>query len=160
MPDDTRPDDPTADDAPRGYDGAHRRAELLASDPIETERLLERATSKAERVRNVQRVKGFWGDLMALFRMVRARVRGEYKELPWRSMVSALAAIVYFVNPLDVVPDVVPFLGYVDDAAVMAFVLRMIAGDLSRFREWEDVEDSTATDPPDTGSDPPETGAY
>ena len=134
MPDDARPDDP-----PLGYDGALRRAEQLASDPAKTESLLERATSKAERVRNVKRVKGFWGDLTALFRMVRARVRGEYKELPWRALVSALAGIVYFVNPLDVVPDVIPFLGYVDDAAVMAFVIRMIAGDLARFREWEET---------------------
>lgn len=129
------PQDPS--DKPLGYDGARRRAERLASDPQETERLLSRAASKAERVRNARRVRGFWSDLTALFRLVRARVRGEYERLPWRAMISALAAIVYFVNPLDVIPDVIPFLGYVDDAAVLAFVLRMISGDISRFREWE-----------------------
>jgi len=129
-------DDPN--DPPRGYDDAHRRAERLASDLGETERLLSRAVSKAERVRNVKRVRGFWSDLTALFRLIRARVRGEYKDLPWRSMVSALAGVIYFVNPLDVIPDIIPFLGYIDDAAVLAFVLRMIAGDLARFREWED----------------------
>jgi len=143
------PDDPADDapgDRPRGYDGARRRAERLAEDPAETERLLARATRKAERVKDVQRVKGFWSDLTALFRLVRAKARGEYKALPWRAMVSALAAIVYFVNPLDVIPDVIPFLGYVDDAAVLAFVLRMIAGDLSRFREWEASRAAPADD--------------
>ena len=147
MTDPAPSDDPAPDrpgERPRGYDGARRRAERLATDPDETERLLARATRKAERVKGVRRVKGFWRDLTALFRLVRARARGDYKALPWRAMVSALAAIVYFVNPLDVVPDVIPFVGYVDDAAVLAFVLRMIAGDLSRFREWEASRDAEA----------------
>lgn len=143
--DDDRADEPQ--DRPWGYEGARRRAERLASDPAETERLLERATNKAERVRNVERVKGFWSDLTALFRLVRARVRGEYPDLPWRAMVSALAAILYFFSPIDVVPDFIPFLGYIDDAAVLAFVLRMIAGDLARFREWEDARDADGDAP-------------
>jgi uncharacterized membrane protein YkvA (DUF1232 family) len=134
-----RDDDPQK--RPWGYDGARRRAERLASDPEETERLLERAASKAERVKNVERVRGFWSDLTALFRLVRARIRGEYTELPWRAMTSALAAIIYFFSPIDVVPDFIPFLGYVYDAAVLAFVLRMIAGDIARFRDWEDARD-------------------
>jgi len=138
------PQDPP--DRPLGYDGARRRAERLASDPEGTERLLSRAASKAERVRNARRMRGFWSDLTALFRMVRARLRGEYERLPWRSLVSALAAIVYFVNPLDVVPDVIPFLGYVDDAAVLAFVLRMISGDVARFRTWEEERDRAGDD--------------
>ncbi len=143
-------DDEQHDDRPRGYDGAHRRAERLASDSEETERLLTRAMSKAQRVRNVGRVKGFWSDLTTLLRLVRARISGRYTELPWRALVSAITGIVYFVNPLDVLPDVIPFLGYVDDAAVLAFVLRMIAGDLARFRAWE----AAGGEPADEGSPP------
>jgi len=129
--------DDHSDDAPMGYEGARRRAEALAKDPEGTERLLARATAKAERVRDVKNVRGFWNDLMVLFRLIRARMSGEYKVTPWRSIVSALAGIVYFVNPIDVIPDVIPFFGFMDDAAVLAFVIRMIMGDLERFLRWE-----------------------
>ena len=137
MDDDTTVDPPPAD-APRGYQGAQQRAESLARDPEAAESLLARAEDKARRVRNVRRVRGFWSDLTALLRMIRAPIKGEYRDMPWRTLVAALAAVVYFVNPFDVVPDVVPFVGYVDDAAVIAFVLRLVGGDLLRFRAWED----------------------
>ncbi len=131
------PDDTTPDEPPLGYDRARRQAESLAGDPEATHELLERATVKAERVRDVKRVQGFFADLGTLFRMIRSRIRGDYPDMPWRALVAAIAAVVYFVNPFDVVPDVIPVIGYLDDAAVIAFVLRMLSGDLLRFREWE-----------------------
>jgi len=129
------------DDAPLGYEGARRRAEVLAADPESTELLLARAAEKAERLRDSRNVSGFWNDLMVLFRLIRARLSGSYDVTPWRSIVSALAGIVYFVNPLDVIPDVIPFIGFIDDAAVIAFVIRVIMGDLERFLEWETEQD-------------------
>jgi uncharacterized membrane protein YkvA (DUF1232 family) len=39
-----------------------------------------------------------------------------------------LGALAYFVLPFDAIPDMLPFLGFADDAAVLATALRMIAG--------------------------------
>ena len=52
------------------------------------------------------------------------------------------------MNPLDVVPDVVPFFGFIDDAAVIAFVIRMLMGDLQRFRRWEAEQEEADDDEP------------
>ncbi len=139
--DEFRSDAAPPDDAPMGYGGAFRRAKVLAKDPAETERLLERATVKADRVRDATKVRGFWNDLMVLFRLIRARLSGEYQVTPWRTIVSALAGVIYFVNPIDVIPDVIPIFGFVDDAAVIAFVIRIIMGDVERFLEWEAEQD-------------------
>lgn len=38
-----------------------------------------------------------------------------------------LAALVYFINPLDAIPDVLPLLGYTDDIALMAFTLEWLS---------------------------------
>ena len=44
---------------------------------------------------------------------------------------AALAgALAYFVLPFDFMPDVLPFLGFTDDAAVLLTALRMVAGHL------------------------------
>lgn len=74
--------------------------------------------------------------MLALFRLIRAWVKGEY-QVPWRTIVLAIAAIIYLVNPFDAIPDFIPVFGYVDDAAVIAFVINSIRGDLDEFLEWE-----------------------
>jgi len=56
----------------------------------------------------------------------------------------ATAAIIYFVNPADVIPDVIPLVGYVDDAAVIAWVVAAIRADLDAFRRWEGGGDAQA----------------
>jgi len=84
-----------------------------------------------------------------MLRLAKAGVSGRYLRLPKRTLVAALAALIYFVNPVDLIPDVVPVLGFADDAAVVGWVLGRIRQDLDAFRAWEmgesDVIDVEAT---------------
>lgn len=50
------------------------------------------------------------------------------RDTPLRVKAALLAALAYFVLPFDVVPDVMPVLGFTDDAAVLATALRLVAG--------------------------------
>jgi uncharacterized membrane protein YkvA (DUF1232 family) len=78
-----------------------------------------------------------WLTLRTLPRFVKATVRREYKEFPWQTLLVIVAALVYVVVPTDLIPDFIPILGWVDDWAVVAFVLKTLATDVDRFREWE-----------------------
>ena len=80
---------------------------------------------------------GLWDDLMALARLVTAWARGEYRAVPWRTIVMAIGALVYFLDPLDAIPDAIPGFGYVDDASVVALVAGAIKTDIGRFIRWE-----------------------
>ena len=58
-----------------------------------------------------------------------------------------LAALAYFVLPFDWVPDMLPVLGYTDDAAVLLTALRLVAAhmrpehyDAARRALWHDLE--------------------
>jgi uncharacterized membrane protein YkvA (DUF1232 family) len=53
------------------------------------------------------------------------------------TLVGGIAALAYFVDPLDMIPDTVPVLGYLDDTAVIAAVVRMNLTAVSQFRNWE-----------------------
>ena len=69
--------------------------------------------------------------------MVLATARGQYKDLPWKSLVMAAGALLYFVAPIDLIPDMILGLGFFDDAAVIAWTLKSIGGDVDAFLEWE-----------------------
>jgi uncharacterized membrane protein YkvA (DUF1232 family) len=49
------------------------------------------------------------------------------KQTPRHVQVALLGAIAYFILPFDVIPDMMPILGFTDDAAVLATAIRMVA---------------------------------
>ncbi|MDA8228801.1 MAG: DUF1232 domain-containing protein [Desulfitobacterium hafniense] len=48
-----------------------------------------------------------------------------------------MSALIYFVSPIDLLPDSIPVLGYVDDTAVVAFVWRMVEDDVEEYKKWQ-----------------------
>ena len=53
------------------------------------------------------------------------------KQTPRHVQASLLGAIAYFILPFDFVPDVMPILGFTDDAAVLATAIRMVASHIT-----------------------------
>ncbi|MFO7768039.1 MAG: YkvA family protein [bacterium] len=58
---------------------------------------------------------------------------GEYRRLPTSTIWALMFALVYVVSPVDVIPDVVPGLGWLDDAFVVGLVIRAIRKDLRKY---------------------------
>jgi uncharacterized membrane protein YkvA (DUF1232 family) len=50
---------------------------------------------------------------------------------PRRVRLTLLAAVGYFVLPIDAIPDLLPFLGFTDDAAVLAAAIAAVAGSIT-----------------------------
>jgi uncharacterized membrane protein YkvA (DUF1232 family) len=76
-------------------------------------------------------------DAQALVRLAREVVTGRYRALPKRSLVAIVAALLYFLDPLDLVPDFIPLVGFADDAAVLLWVASRVRKDLDTFLRWE-----------------------
>ncbi|NRA66394.1 MAG: DUF1232 domain-containing protein [Pseudobacteriovorax sp.] len=75
--------------------------------------------------------------------MIRAYVKGDYRNVPWQSILFVTMALVYFLNPLDVIPDFIPLKGFIDDATVLVFVLNAVKGDLDAFMSWKQSQPDT-----------------
>lgn len=136
--------------APKGFSKAADTAREFARDPEKTGYLLDEAVQKAERTRTL--VAGIWDDLQTLIRLVRTWISGDYGVAPWQTIVFAIAGIVYFVNPFDIVPDFLPGAGYLDDATVVGFVLKSIKKDIEQFLNWERGVTDKGESEGDTGS--------
>ena len=48
-----------------------------------------------------------------------------------------MAVIIYFVNPLDLVPDIIPLSGLTDDFAVLVWVYNTVSNEIEKFLVWE-----------------------
>ena len=75
-----------------------------------------------------------------LFELVRAYVDGSYRAVPWASIAMAVAALLYFLTPFDLIPDIIPGIGFIDDAFVVKFALTAIQSDLRTFCEAKGYE--------------------
>lgn len=77
-------------------------------------------------------------DFETMMRMTKAWTLREYRAVPWKSLIYVVGAVIYFVNPVDLIPDVLVGIGFIDDAAVAAAVVRAVHDQLESFRAWEE----------------------
>jgi len=75
--------------------------------------------------------------LAGMFRMLRAWARRDYREVSPTAIISVIAAVMYFVNPLDLISDFIPIIGFLDDITVIAYVVAVFNKEIERFMVWE-----------------------
>lgn len=133
-------------------------------DPQEMKRLISEAQAKINDVAS-QSIAAASDGLNVLLRMLTAYATGQYREIPWRTLAVITAAIVYFVMPLDFLPDLLPVLGLMDDVALIAWTISQVKVDVDRFLAWEQQQQIQCDDAsqqgtttgqlPDTGGSQP-----
>ena len=66
--------------------------------------------------------------------------RGEYRAISPKALVTIVAGLLYFVSPIDAIPDWLLGVGFLDDIAVLGWVLKTVADELARFKAWRDSQ--------------------
>lgn len=78
-------------------------------------------------------------DIISMYQLVESYIKQEYTDIPLTSIISILAALIYVVSPIDLIPDFIPGAGYLDDFAVVTFVLSLGVGhDLEKYKSWQE----------------------
>ncbi len=109
-------------------------AENLLKDEDRMERFLERLENKLKRIPKVGKKLS---NVPILVSLVRSYVRRDYQDIPIGSIIAIVSALIYFVSPIDLIPDNIPVIGYIDDVAVLAFVWTMVEGDVEEYKKWQ-----------------------
>lgn len=99
--------------------------------------LVSQACNKAKIASGNVTVAGIWNQLQLLFRMLRAHFSKEYEGLGNTKVILGIAVALYFILPLDLIPDFIPLAGYVDDAGLLAWFVKNSANEISKFQQWE-----------------------
>ncbi len=120
------------------WNDARRKAEEYVRDPKRTQELLTTALNKAGSRRTGEGpLDEIWEYLQLAARLVQASLSREYTGLSGKSLTLIVGAILYYVSPIDIIPDFLPIAGLLDDVSILAFALRSIKTELDAFRKWE-----------------------
>ena len=123
----------------RGFGNARRKAEEYVRDPQRTQELLSSALKKASSRRSDPKLTDeIWDYLQTAVRLVQATIRGEYQGLSRKNLTLIIAAILYYISPIDLIPDILPIAGLFDDVGVLAFALRSLKSEIEAFKDWEE----------------------
>jgi Uncharacterized conserved protein len=86
--------------------------------------------------KNKKAVKTFLKDILLLWEMLNAWFKGEYKDIPKKTIVLIITTLIYFISPIDLIPDWLPG-GFIDDAALVTWVVQSISSDIQKFKVWK-----------------------
>jgi len=78
-----------------------------------------------------------WKDIKLMINLITDYAKGNYKEVPWNVIASVTGAVVYFISPIDVIPDFIPVAGYLDDAVIIKLALDFARDDLLAYEKWK-----------------------
>ena len=113
---------------------ARNRAAEIVKSPEKLRAMVEDARAKADTAgRSSNTLAGVIEDLKTMFEMLKAVAKGAYR-LRKETLILVAGAVLYFVIPIDVIPDFIPVAGFVDDAAVIAWVVKTCKGEIDLFR--------------------------
>lgn len=110
-----------------------REAEEILKDEDKMERFLQRLEKK---LKTIPLAGDKLSNVPIMVSMVRSYIKKEYKDIPIGTIIAITSALIYFVSPIDIVPDSIPILGYFDDAAVVAACWKLVESDVDEYIKW------------------------
>ncbi len=93
-------------------------------------------------------ISAFREQLSVVTRLLKAYASGSYRELPWKTLIRIIAVLIYFVSPIDILPDFLPIVGLTDDIALMFWLFSGIKDDIEKFRQWESTTTNSREEAP------------
>lgn len=113
----------------KGYEAA----EKILNDHDKVERFLQRLEIK---LKVIPKAGDKLSKVPIMVSLIRSFVKKEYTDIPIGSIIAITSALIYFVSPIDILPDALPIVGLIDDAIVIAVCLKLVESDIDEYAGW------------------------
>src|SRR6476620_541688 len=114
------------------------RAGEYLKKPLRIQELLNDAYKKASEKKEFGAIAHeVWENLQVLSRMIKSSATGDYHGIPTPTILGGVAVLLYFLTPIDFVPDFIPVIGLLDDVSLLAWFMTSIKDEMNKFAEWE-----------------------
>ena len=105
-----------------------------------TEKDIEKVHKKSKEI-NEQFTKGplreYMDNAKLMLDIVSDYWTGKYSEIPYWSIAAIVFTLLYVLSPIDLIPDFIPVIGLIDDAAVVSICLFLVLQDLREYEAWK-----------------------
>ena len=118
-------------------DSIREKARRIADDDSKLRKLVEMVKEKLNDLARNEKLQQLFHTVELLIKMVKSYLAGDYREYPKRTLLLILFGLIYFLIPLDAIPDFIPVTGFIDDLTVLLWVYKSIQKDITAFQDWE-----------------------
>ncbi len=108
--------------------------EILNAD---LEYIINEEEKLKEKLKDSSHLERFTKDLMLFMSLIKDYYKGNYRDIPYKTISAGIVGLLYTLNPIDIIPDFIPFIGHIDDALVLTFCLKLIEKDLQKYQTWK-----------------------
>ena len=113
-----------------------KQAERIAAQPKKLQELLSQVGQKIGKMARDPRIQKLVMPLAVFTRMIKAHYAGEYS-ISTSTLVFIILGMVYFISPIDIIPDFLGVFGFADDASVVLAIFARLKDQIEEFLEWE-----------------------
>ena len=119
-----------------------KKDEILDAD---LEYLINEEEKLQEKLKDSSHLERFTKDLMLFMSLIKDYYKGNYRDIPYKTISAGVVGLLYTLNPIDIIPDFIPFIGHIDDALVLTFCLKLIEKDLQKYQMWKKSQTAVKT---------------
>lgn len=122
-----------------------KKEDILDTD---LEYLINEEEKLQEKLKDSSHLERFAKDLILFMSLIKDYYQGNYRDIPYKTISAGVVGLLYTLNPIDIIPDFIPFIGHIDDALVLTFCLKLVEKDLQKYQTWKQKQTAikTATD--------------
>lgn len=125
----------TEEEAKKELEDKYDEARELLKDKDKIEKFLKDLEDK---LNTIPKLGSKLSKVPLMISLVRSYIKKEYTVVPIKTIIAIVGALIYVFMPIDSIPDSLPILGYIDDAAVVNICLVLIGSDLDDYKKWRD----------------------
>ena len=118
-------------------ESGYAQSEALLNDKDESDNFLYRLEQK---INDMPFVGKKFSMIPVMISLVKNYVQGKYTTVPYGTILAVLSALVYFLSPIDIIPDFIPLAGYLDDMAVLGLCMNMVSIDIETYEKWRQAQ--------------------
>lgn len=114
-------------------------AEKISDDDVE--KVVRESSKIRSKLEANSRFEKFIDEGKIMLSLIKDYWKKDYTKIPWYALAAIVFTLLYVLNPMDLSPDYIPFIGYVDDVSVFSFALTLVGKDLTAYKDWKDQQE-------------------
>ena len=141
-------DNQVTEEAKAALENGAAEAQSILNDPAKVEDILAQAKARVADLPGS--IGGALSNIPLMANMIKCYITREYTVVSPKVVASVLGALIYLVKGKDLIPDNIPVVGLIDDAAVITLAMMLNEPELNAFSEWQQThvilrDESTGT---------------